>query len=73
MKKQLAKINFNIYNKKNMKKQKLSDIIIYQALNGAIELKGDFDKETVWANRMQMAEMFGVNPQAISKHIQYLS
>ncbi len=46
------------------------NIVIYQAKSGAIELKGDFGKETLWANRMQMAEIFGVNPQAISKHIQ---
>lgn len=44
-------------------------IVIYQARSGAIELRGDFSNETLWANRMQMAEMFGVNPQAISKHI----
>ena len=46
------------------------EVVIYQAKSGAIELRGDFGGETVWANRMQMAEMFGVNPQAISKHIQ---
>jgi len=44
-------------------------IIIYQAKNGGIELRADAGKETIWANRMQMADMFGVNPQAISKHI----
>lgn len=54
-----------------MKSQKAKKgVIIYQAKSGAIELRGDFGRETVWANRMQMAEMFGVNPQAISKHIQ---
>lgn len=53
-----------------MKKKVLkNNIVIYQAKNGAIELRGDFERDTVWANRMQMAEMFGVNPQAISKHI----
>lgn len=46
-----------------------NNIIIYQTKNGSIELKGDLNKETIWATRMQMAEMFGVNPQAISKHI----
>lgn len=45
-------------------------VVIYQAKSGAIELRGDFTRETIWANRMQMAEMFDVNPQAISKHIQ---
>ena len=53
-----------------MKKKKFENqIVIYQTKSGAIELRGDFGKETIWANRMQMAEMFGVNPQAISKHI----
>ncbi|MDP2655944.1 MAG: virulence protein RhuM/Fic/DOC family protein, partial [bacterium] len=28
------------------------------------------EHETLWANRMQMADVFGVNPQAISKHVQ---
>lgn len=54
-----------------MKKKITSkEVVIYQAPNGAIELRGDFARETVWANRMQMAEMFGVNPPAITKHIQ---
>src|SRR3989344_107802 len=53
-----------------MKKKKFENqIVIYQTKSGAIELRGDFGKETILANRMQMAEMFGVNPQAISKHI----
>lgn len=52
------------------RKKKEQNIVIYQAKSGAIELKGDFGKETIWANRMQMAQIFGVNPQAISKHIQ---
>lgn len=53
-----------------MKEDRNKQVVIYQAKSGAIELKGDFTHETVWANRMQMAKMFGVNPQAISKHIQ---
>ncbi len=28
------------------------EVVIYQAKNGAIELRGDFTHETVWANRM---------------------
>lgn len=47
-----------------------NDIVIYQAPSGAIELRGDFSREMVWASRMQMGKMFGVNPQAITKHIQ---
>ena len=53
-----------------MKNKIKNNVIIYQAKSGAIELRGDFSHETIWASRIQMAEMFGVNPQAISKHIQ---
>jgi prophage maintenance system killer protein len=45
-------------------------LAIFQAPNGAIELRADSKAETIRANRMQMAEIFEVNPQAISKHIQ---
>lgn len=46
------------------------EVVIYQAPSGAIELRGDSEHETIWANRMQMAEIFGVQAPAISKHIQ---
>lgn len=52
-----------------MKRENKNKIVIYQNSSGAIELRGDVKNETIWANRMQMAKMFGVNPQAISKHI----
>jgi len=53
-----------------MKKlNKENQIIIYQTKTGTLKLKGDIKNETIWANRMQMAKMFSVNPQAISKHI----
>lgn len=44
-------------------------MIIYQAPNGAIELKGDFDKETVWASQAQMATLFDVDQSVLSRHI----
>ena len=44
-------------------------IIIYQAPNGAIELKGDFEKETVRANLDQIAEVFCRDKSVISRHI----
>lgn len=53
-----------------MKKRIGKEVVIYQAKNGAIELRGDFSRETIWATRTQMASVFGVNPQAITKHIQ---
>jgi hypothetical protein len=45
------------------------DILIYQALNGAIELKGDGNTETIWANQAQIATIFDVDQSVISRHI----
>lgn len=45
------------------------DLVVYQAKSGAIELKGDYKAETIWATQAQMARIFGVNSQAITKHI----
>jgi len=44
-------------------------LAIYQAENGAIELREDFDNETIWATQKQMAEVFGVEVPTINEHI----
>ncbi|MDD2612623.1 MAG: virulence protein RhuM/Fic/DOC family protein [Bacteroidales bacterium] len=44
-------------------------IIIYQAKSGAIELKGDFKKETLWASQAQIAGLFGIERSVVTKHI----
>lgn len=44
-------------------------LVIYQGKSGAIEFRGDADKETIWGTQRQIAEIFGVNSQAITKHI----
>lgn len=51
-----------------MKKEN-NNIIIYQAESGEIRLKTDLKKETIWATQAQIAELFSVNPQAITKHL----
>ena len=50
-------------------KKQNNQIVIYQAKNGAIELKADIQKETIWASLNQIAELFGVQKAAISKHV----
>lgn len=45
-------------------------IVIYQAPSGAIELRGDFEKETIWATQAEIASVFGVTPQNITMHLQ---
>jgi hypothetical protein len=49
-------------------KEKSKNIIIYQAKSGAIELRGDFNKETIWATQDQIAELFATTKQNISQH-----
>ena len=43
--------------------------LIYQAKDGAIELKLDKKNETILANLNQIADLFGVGKAAISKHL----
>jgi len=45
------------------------DIVIYQAKSGAIELRGDFSKETIWATQAQIANIFNIDRTVVTKHI----
>ncbi len=51
-----------------LKNQKNKGVVIYQAKNGAIELRGDFTHETVWATLDQIAQVFGRDKSVISRH-----
>lgn len=44
-------------------------VVIYQAKSGAIELRGDFDKETLWASLDQISQLFGRDKSVVSRHI----
>jgi hypothetical protein len=44
-------------------------LLIYQAKNGAIELRGDFSEETIWATQAQIAGVFNIERSVITKHI----
>lgn len=44
-------------------------IVIYQAKTGAIELRGDYQAETLWASLDQIAQVFGRDKSVISRHI----
>jgi len=46
-----------------------NNIVIYQAKNGAIELRGDFQQETVWATQAQIAQLFEVTSQNVTLHL----
>ena len=47
----------------------MSDIVIYKALDGHIELSINLAQDTLWLSQQQMAELFGTQRQAISKHL----
>ena len=55
-------------NNKKFKNQQ-NQLVIYQTKKGEIEFRGDFDCDTVWGNLNQIAELFGVQKAAISKHL----
>ncbi len=46
-----------------------NNIVIYQAKSGAIELRGDFKHETVWATQTQIGGLFGIDQSVVSRHI----
>jgi len=45
------------------------NLIIYQAKNGEIRFRGDFEHNTVWGTQRQIAEVFGVERSVVTKHI----
>jgi len=47
----------------------LEKAVVYQAADGAIELRGDKGGKTLWATQVQMAAIFRVKTQAVSRHL----
>ena len=54
---------------KNNNQSQKRELLIYQNKSGAIEFKGDFKKETLWANLQQIADLFETDKSGISRHI----
>ena len=46
-----------------------SEIQVYQAENGALEVRFDGKQDTVWLSQAQMSELFDVQKAAVSKHL----
>lgn len=65
-------LGYNLRVKKEVRKTNKiinKNLVIYQAKSGAIELKGDFGMETIWATQAQIAQVFGIERSVITKHI----
>ena len=56
----------------NILMEKDNKIVIYQAKNGALELRGDIKSETIWATQAQIAQVFNVERSVITKHVNNL-
>ena len=55
--------------KNNFQKQNKGEIVIYQTSKKEIELKVRLEKETVWLNLNQIADLFDTDKSGISRHI----
>ena len=42
---------------------------MYQTQSGAIELRGDLERETLWITQKQMGQIFGVNVRTVNEHL----
>ena len=51
------------------KKIENKQLVIYKTPAGAIELRGDFDKGTIWATQAQIASAFNVDVRTVNEHI----
>lgn len=51
------------------KKNTEQKLVIYQTKSGALELRGDLKKETIWATQAQIAEVFAIDRSVVTKHI----
>ncbi|MFH0749495.1 MAG: virulence protein RhuM/Fic/DOC family protein [Candidatus Gottesmanbacteria bacterium] len=46
-----------------------NNLVIYQATNGAVEVRIDSSKETIYLTQQQVGQLFNVQKAAISKHV----
>ena len=50
-------------------KDELTEFLLYTTPNGDIKVEIFFHNENIWLTQKRMAELFGVNVPAISKHL----
>lgn len=51
------------------KRSNKKNAVVYQAPSGALELRGDFEHETLWATQGQIVDLFDVDQSVVSRHI----
>jgi hypothetical protein len=56
-------------NKQLSIKDELTDFLLYTSPNGKVKVEVILNGETVWLTQKSIAQLFGVNVPAISKHL----
>ena len=51
------------------KLENMKEIVIYQAKNGQIEFRGDFDRDMIWGIQKQITEVFSMDRSVATRHI----
>ncbi|HMA78754.1 MAG TPA: virulence protein RhuM/Fic/DOC family protein [Candidatus Paceibacterota bacterium] len=52
-----------------MKKLKQTELVIFTHGRQKVKLKGDFDRETLWASQAEIAAVFGVDVRTVNEHL----
>ncbi len=52
-----------------MKKGNPTDLVIFTHGREKVKLRGDFDRETVWASQAEIAQVFGVDVRTVNEHL----
>lgn len=52
-----------------MSKTERNEIMIFQAENGALEIRSDLGHKTVWATQDDLSFLYGKDQSVISRHI----
>ena len=47
----------------------MNELVLFESSDGTVTLQVQTDRETVWLNRTQLAELFGRDVKTIGKHI----
>jgi hypothetical protein len=56
-------------NKKEMAKEGFTEILLYTTPNGKVKVEIFLQNETIWLSQQKIADLFGVQRPAISKHL----
>ena len=47
----------------------MNEIVIYQTIDKTVQVEIQFEQETFWLTQQQIADLFGTQRPAISKHL----